>query len=208
MPPQQRDAMTEVEPKPRGISPEAAEGLRTFAALLERWNTSINLVSRGDLPHLWLRHIEDSLQLGTLPGLLPPRVIDLGSGAGFPGLVLSIAYGVPVDLIEQDRRKCAFLREAVRVTGAPATVHAVGIEQAVLQPAPVITARALARVARLLDYAERLLTPDGECWFLKTQGVEAELAEAERHWRMRVTRLPSRTAAGGVILRLSEISRR
>lgn len=181
--------------------------LRLFTELLLRWNGTINLISRGDLPHLWTRHIADSLQLGSLPGSLPARAIDLGSGAGFPGLILSIAHGLPVDLIEQDRRKCAFLREAVLMTRAPATVHAVAIGKAAVEPAPLVIARGLASVSRLLDHAEPLLAPGGECWFPKTQGVDAELADAERHWRMRVERFPSLTDPRGVILRLSGIGR-
>ncbi len=182
--------------------------LAVFQQTLERWNGAINLVSRRDLPHLRTRHIADSLQLGALPTPLPARAIDLGSGGGFPGLVLAIAYGMPVDLIEEDRRKCAFLREAARLTGAPATVHAERIERAVLTPAPLVTARALAPLVRLLDYAERLLAPGGECRFLKGREVDAELAEAERGWSMRVERFASRTDPSGVILRLSGIARR
>ena len=182
--------------------------LRLFVDTLLHWNASINLVSRGDMPLLWSRHIADSVQLGEVLGPLPERLIDLGSGGGFPGLVLAIRFGVHVDLIEEDRRKCAFLREAVRLTGAPATVHQTRIEKAAVAPAPVVTARALASVTRLLDYAEPLLAPGGACWFPKSRNVEAELAEAEQHWTMRVERIPSRTDPSGVILRLTEIGRR
>ena len=101
-----------------------------FVELLRRWNRSINLVSARDLPVLWTRHIADSLQLGGLWRTRPERAIDLGSGGGFPGLVLAIQYGVHFDLIEQDQGKAAFLREAARVTGAPVTVIATKIEDA------------------------------------------------------------------------------
>jgi 16S rRNA (guanine527-N7)-methyltransferase len=185
-----------------------ADRLEAFAGLLLRWNSSINLISRNDTQHLWTRHIDDSLQLGTLFAPLPTHAIDLGSGAGFPGLVLSIAFGLPVDLIEEDRRKCAFLREAVRITGAPARVHAVRIENAAIPPAPLVTARALASVSRLLEYAEPLLAPGGECWFPKTRNVDAELVEAEKRWTMGVEKVRSGTDANGVILRLSAIARR
>src|SRR5271154_6203871 len=98
--------------------------LTAYVDLLRKWNATINLVSAADLQLLWPRHIEDSLQLGSIAGPLPPRAIDMGSGAGFPGLVLAIAFGIEVDLIEQDQRKAAFLREAIMVTGARARVHA------------------------------------------------------------------------------------
>jgi 16S rRNA (guanine527-N7)-methyltransferase len=183
------------------------EALSRFAALLVRWNASINLVARGDIPALWQRHIADSLQLGSCCGKLPERAIDLGSGAGFPGLVLAIRFGLPVALIEEDRRKAAFLREAIRITGAPATVHAEKIETTRVAPAPLVMARGLAPVGRLLAFADRLLLPGGECWFMKSRSVDAELAEAARHWTMQVVRVPSVTDANGVILRISEIRR-
>lgn len=190
------------------MTPATRNRLEAFAATLIRWNATINLVSRRDLPVLWSRHIEDSLQLAELDGPLPERAIDLGSGAGFPGLVLAIATNMPVELVEEDRRKCAFLREAARITNAPVHVHAERIETVRLAPAPLITARALAPIARLLDLAERLLTPDGVCWFLKGREAEAELAVAARTWEMAVERVPSRTDPEGVVLRLSEIRRR
>jgi 16S rRNA (guanine527-N7)-methyltransferase len=183
------------------------EALSRFAELLARWNTTINLVSRGDLPVLWRRHIADSLQLGSLCGPLPACAIDLGSGAGFPGLILAIQFALPVALVEEDQRKAAFLREAARVTGAPVTVHADKIERVTLPPAPLVIARGLAPVSRLLAHAERLLEPGGECWFPKTRAVEAELAEAGRQWSMQVQRVPSLTDASGVILRISGVRR-
>lgn len=180
--------------------------LDAYADLLRKWNATVNLISAADLPHLWPRHIEDSLQLGTIAGPLPPRAIDLGSGAGFPGLILAIAFGMEVDLIEQDQRKAAFLREAVFVTGAPAHVHATKIERAgLIKPAPLVTSRALAPLPALLRLAKPLLTDDGFCLFPKTQAAESEITEAQRQWSMRIERLPSRTDPSGVILRISEL---
>lgn len=202
-PPRRNTAAEQADPAP----PDAPPALREFAELLLRWNASVNLVGRGEIRHLWTRHIADSLQLGRI-GALPARAIDLGSGAGFPGLVLAIAYGIHVDLIEQDQRKAAFLREAARVTGAPVTVHAMDIARAILPPAPLVTARALAPVAKLLEYAQPLLSPDGACLFLKGRDADAELAEAETVWRMRVEKFASETDANGVILRISEVARR
>src|SRR5271156_772225 len=167
--------------------------LAAYVDLLRKWNATINLVGASDLKLIWPRHIQDSLQLGSIAGPLPPRAIDMGSGAGFPGLVLAIAFGIEVDLIEQDQRKAAFLREAVMVTGANARVHAIKIERATLPPAPLVVSRALAPLTTLLRLAGPLLTEDGFCLFPKTRAAEPEITEAERHWSMRIERLPSTT---------------
>jgi 16S rRNA (guanine527-N7)-methyltransferase len=179
------------------------ERLQVFTDLLLRWNTTLNLIAPRDATVIRERHIADSLQLGPLlpPGV--PRGIDLGTGGGFPGLVLAIATGVPFDLIESDRRKASFLRTAVLETGAPATVHCCRIEDAAVPAAPLVTARALAPLPRLLPMAARLLTADGVCLLLKGAKVEEELAAAGKDWSMQVERLPSRTSADGVVLRLS-----
>jgi 16S rRNA (guanine(527)-N(7))-methyltransferase RsmG len=182
--------------------------LRAYVELLLRWNRSINLIARGDAPTVWTRHVRDSAQLGTVAGPLPDRAIDLGSGGGFPGLVLAIQFGIEVDLIEEDQRKAAFLREAARLTEARATVHAVAIQHARVAPAPMVIARGLAPVAKLLDYAEPLLAPGGECLFPKSRQVDTELEAAARHWTMTVRRWPSTTDPNGVIVRLSDIARR
>ncbi len=181
--------------------------LDTFAALLLRWNRTVNLIARRDEPALWPRHIEDSLQLVPLIPPGTPRAIDLGSGGGFPGLVLAIATGIAFDLIESDQRKAAFLREAARATGAPATVHASRIEATGVPPAPLVTARALAPLAELLALAAPKLAPGGVCLFLKGANVASELTAAASQWHMRIDQLPSRTNPAGSILRISEIAR-
>ena len=187
------------------LDPTVQAALETYEALLRKWNPTINLVSAADLPLLWPRHIADSLQIGAIENPLPPRAIDLGSGAGFPGLVLSIAFGISVDLVEQDQRKAAFLRDAVIATGANARVHAVKIERASLPPAPLVLSRALTSLPGLLRFAHPLLTADGICLFPKSRGVDREIAEAERHWSMRINRFPSRTDPNGVILRIADL---
>jgi 16S rRNA (guanine527-N7)-methyltransferase len=184
------------------LSPAVLATLTAYEELLRKWNGTINLISAADLPLLWPRHIEDSLQLGFIAGGLPPRAIDLGSGAGFPGLILAIAFGTEIELIEQDQRKAAFLREAVFVTGAPARVHAAKIERAKVVPAPLVVSRALAPLPVLLRFAAPLLTEDGICLFPKSDAAEAEITESERHWSMRIERIPG---ANGMILRLSEL---
>lgn len=185
---------------------ETVERLEVFSALLTRWNQRINLVSPGDVAHLWPRHIEDSLQLADA---MPDGVAftDLGSGGGFPGLVLAIATGNPVTLVESDQRKASFLREAARATGTQATVVARRIELAEIAPAAIVTARALAPLPLLLRWAQRFLQPDGSCLFLKGRTADDELTAAGAEWHMTVSRRPSRTSPDGVILRLSEIRR-
>jgi 16S rRNA (guanine527-N7)-methyltransferase len=189
------------------ISKDIGGRLDIFTAMLLRWNTTVNLIAAGDAPVLRQRHIDDCLQL--MP-LMPPGVsrgIDLGSGAGFPGLVLAIATGVSFDLIEADHRKAAFLREAARATGAQATVHASRIEAAKVAPAGLVTARALARLPHLLDLAAPKLADGGVCLFLKGAAAAAELTEAAREWHMRIEQIPSRTESSATILRISEIAR-
>jgi 16S rRNA (guanine527-N7)-methyltransferase len=168
-------------------SVELAEGvearLRCYAELLGRWTRRISLISRGDEGQIWDRHVQDSLRLA---GLIPPgteRGIDLGSGAGLPGLVLAVATGIPFDLVEADRRKAAFLLEAQRVTGAPVRVHAERIEQVALAPAPLVTARALAPLPVLLGLAAPLLAPGGMGLFPKGVRAGDELAAARQEWR-------------------------
>lgn len=183
------------------------ETLASFAALLLRWNRTVNLIARKDEANLWDRHIANSLQLAPLMVPRPDRAIDLGSGAGFPGLILATATGVLFDLIEADKRKAAFLREAARVTGAPVRIHATRIEAARISPAPLITARALAPLPRLLALAAPLLAPDGICLFLKGDSAQAELTQAAARWHMQVQSIPSRTAPDACIIRISHLNR-
>lgn len=189
------------------VSRETAERLDAFVALVLAWNRTINLIGKQDAAQIRARHLDDSLAL--LPHLPEGfgRAIDLGSGGGFPGLVLAIATGRPFDLVESDQRKAAFLREAARVTGAPATVHAARIEAVRLAPAPLVTARALAPLATLLGWAAPLLAPGGVCVFPKGRTAEEELTQAREQWHMRVEQWSNPLAPDARILRLSEISR-
>ena len=141
--------------------------------------------------------------------LLPPGLpfTDLGSGAGFPGLVLSIAFGNPVTLIESDTRKASFLREAARASRADARIINSRIENVDIAPVPVITARALAPLPALLDYAFPLLQPHGFCLFLKGRRAVNELAEAQSNWHLAAEWIPSQTDPQGAIVKLSQIRR-
>ncbi|KAA0682855.1 16S rRNA (guanine(527)-N(7))-methyltransferase RsmG [Roseomonas genomospecies 6] len=194
-----------------GVSRETLDRLAAYEATLRKWQPKINLVGPSTLPDAWRRHFLDSAQL--LP-LLPDGVrvlVDLGSGAGFPGLVLAI-MGVPeVHLVESDSRKCAFLREAARAAGASVTVHNKRIEAvasiATAIAADVVTARALAPLNDLLGWAHPFIQDRGVALFPKGQNVADELTDTTKYWKMRTERFDSRTDPTGTILRVSGIAR-
>ena len=189
------------------VSRETLDRLAKYVELLASWNRRINLVGRDTIGDVWRRHILDAAQLFPLIPREARRLVDLGSGAGLPGLVLAI-MGVPeVHLIESDGRKAAFLREAVRVTEAPVTIHARRIDR--VQPfiADIVSARALAPLAELLEISERFRGKRTICLFPKGRMVEEELTEATKAWHMRIDRQPSLTDPSGCILRLEAIAR-
>ncbi len=187
---------------------DVAEKLNALHTLLTNWNAFKGLVSRQDIHDLWARHVEDSLQAVPLIGPGVTRAIDIGSGAGFPGLIIAIASGVHVDLFESNKQKAAFLREAIRVTGAPAAVQAMRVEDSRVPPVPLITARGVSALPVLLASAVPMLAEGGCCLFHKGAGFEAEVSAARLAWTMKVDRIPSRTGEGAVILRLSGVRRR
>lgn len=187
------------------VSRETLRRLETYAALLQRWAPAINLVSRATLPDLWRRHFLDSLQL--LPLIAEerratPRILDLGSGAGFPGLVLAIAGAGPVRLVEADRKKASFLREVARATGTEVEIHNLRIESLPPQAAEIVTARALAPAAKLLDWARPHLTAHAVCLFHKGRDAQAELTRLPRAVQDRAELLPSLTDPEARILRI------
>jgi 16S rRNA (guanine527-N7)-methyltransferase len=193
-----------------GVSRETLAALTRYAELLAKWQAKINLVSADSLADLWSRHMLDSAQLFPLLPAGSRVLVDLGSGAGFPGLVLAI-LGVPeVHLIESDARKCAFLIEAARLAGLMPSqnpvIHRARIEAVPAFAADVVTARACAPLDRLLAHAERFLGPQSVCLFPKGAQVEDELT-AEGNWRMTVERFPSLTDSLGTILRIGQITR-
>ena len=190
-----------------GFDPATMQRLEAFAALLLRWNPRINLIARADEPVLWERHILDAVQLAPLLPAPAEDLIDLGSGAGFPGLILALVTDWTVHLVEADQRKSSFLREAVRITRASAVVHATRAEAVSLPPCAVVTARAVAPLSRLLALAAPLLRPSGLCLFPKGRTVEDELTAASHEWHMHVERFPSRTSSTATLLRLREIRR-
>lgn len=190
-----------------GVSRETLARLQAYVDLLCRWNAKINLVGKSTTSDVWRRHVLDSAQVFPLIRKGAQNLLDLGSGAGFPGLVLGI-MGVPgIELVEADQRKAAFLREAARVAGARVTVHARRIEELPRRSYDVVTARALAPVAELLALSEPFLSSDSVCIFLKGQNVEAELTEAHKRWTIHVVQHASRTGPRGTIVCIDEVSR-
>jgi 16S rRNA (guanine527-N7)-methyltransferase len=194
------------------VSRETEARLVAYVDLLLQWQAKTNLVASSTLPNLWTRHISDSLQL--LP--LAPNAkiwVDLGSGGGFPGVVLACALadtpGAMVHLVERNARKAAFLREALRITGAAGTVHLADIGDSVDSlPGAVdcVTARAVAPLHQLAGFAEPLVGKGAKALFLKGQDVEAELTEATKYWKL-TPRLHASLTGQGWIVELDRIQR-
>ena len=189
------------------VSRETLDRLRAYADLLVKWNPRINLVSPNSIPTLWGRHIADSAQLFRFIPQNTPNLLDVGSGAGFPGLVLAIMGAPNVHLVESDQRKCAFLREASRVAGVQVTVHADRIEKVPPFEAAILTARALAPLVKILEWTAPFRADPTICLFLKGQSVEGELTEARKQWTMGIERQQSLTDPSGTILTLREVRR-
>lgn len=194
------------------VSRETEDRLAIIVALLRKWQATINLVAPSTLPHVWRRHVADSLQLVPLAAAAR-RWVDLGSGAGFPGLVVAAALAedpaADITLVESDTRKAAFLREAARIAELPVTVLPNRIEQVVAAIAPgveIVSARALAPLPRLLDLAAPLLAQGATGLFLKGQDVDNELTESSKSWILDVDIERSRTEPQGrvVIIRRAE----
>lgn len=189
------------------VSRETLDRLQLYLDLLQQWQRTINLVGGATLRDAWRRHILDSAQLiRHLPAGAAP-LVDLGSGAGLPGLVLAVMGAKDVHLIESDQRKVAFLRAAARATGISVAVHQARIETVRELKAAVLTARALAPLDRLLGLAEPLLTADTVCLLLKGQSFQEELTRASKTWTMRVQPSASLSDRSGVVLKLWGIGR-
>jgi 16S rRNA (guanine527-N7)-methyltransferase len=187
------------------VSRETVDRLQTYLDLLARWQQRINLVGPSTLEDPWRRHIVDCGQLWRLWPENARSLVDLGSGAGLPGLVLAIMGAPEVHLVESDQRKAAFLREAARECGVAATIHAGRAETVPPLAADLVTARALAPLSELLRLAERHVHPGTTCLFLKGRTAASELTRAREAWTMRVASVGSLSDPEGQILLISEI---
>lgn len=195
------------------VSRETEERLARYVALLRQWQATTNLVAPSTLDEIWTRHVADSLQL---LALAPDAVkwVDLGSGGGFPGIVLACALverdGGHVHLVEKNVKKAAFLREALRVSGARGTVHHMDIEDFVErfdEGVDCVTARALAPLKVLIGHVAPLVARGARALLLKGQDVEAELTEATKYWKIRPDLIPSLTQKNSWIVAFHDVAK-
>ena len=193
-----------------GVSRETMERLEAYAALLQKWQPRINLVGPKTLPGLWRRHFLDSAQLAEHIPDSARTLIDLGSGAGFPGLVLCILTRLETHLVESDARKSAFLREAAREAGVSdrLTVHTKRAESLDLPPADVISARALAPLDVLFPWVERFWKSDTLGLFPKGIRYKEELTSVNYGWYINYSTVPSRVDPDSVLLLVRDLKRR
>ncbi|MFN3658663.1 MAG: 16S rRNA (guanine(527)-N(7))-methyltransferase RsmG [Pseudolabrys sp.] len=197
------------------VSPETLARLDRFVDLLLLWQQKTNLISPSTIPQIWTRHVADSLQLIDLAPAEVKVWVDFGSGGGFPAIPVACALaerrGAVVHLVESNGKKAAFLREAVRVTGAPAQVHLTRAEDfgdSFGESADVVSARALASLKILCDQAFPLIARGAVGLFLKGQDVAAELTEAAKYWRIEAETVPSKTSPDGCVVVVRGLERR
>ena len=203
-------ALAEDLPEWLNVSRETHAKLQEHLGIVAKWNSRINLVSGASLAEGWLRHVLDSAQLWGAAPTDSITWLDIGSGAGFPGLVIAIiaqelAPDLRVSLVESDRRKSVFLLQAVRELGLQVVVRAARLENLEAAGAAVISARALAPLDTLLQGAKRHLQPGGVALFPKGQNFSHELLAAQRRWQFDCDVLPSKTDPRAVILRIGNI---
>ena len=191
-----------------GVSHETCARLESYVGMLRSWNQRLNLVSEDSLVEVWHRHICDSAQLAPLIPDNAETLVDIGSGAGFPGLVIAIMCPkLQVTLLEATRKKTEFLLAVTDQLGLKnVTIRNERAESAKRQAFDVVTARACAPLPKLLGYAQEFIGPETVCLFLKGQNLVLELTEARKSWRMKVRQHPSVTHPLGVVLEIRELS--
>lgn len=202
--------MTHLQVAGLDVSRETSEKLDSYVALIQKWNKAINLISRSSEADIWQRHIADSAQLAQHLPSGPRLWLDLGSGAGLPGIVLAIiaaevAPSLRFELVEVDQRKATFLRQVSRELGLNITVLTERIEALAPRSANVVSARALAPLSDLCSFAERHLDVDGIAIFLKGAGAETEIEVAQKKWSFNLESFPSKTSADALVLKLKKI---
>lgn len=191
------------------LSDDTWQRLDLHAEALVKWQRAINLVASSTLSDIWGRHVLDSLQVLALIPADARSLVDLGSGAGFPGLTLAIARpDLAVRLVESDARKSAFLGDVARRAAPNVTIINKRIEAVAAEPADIVTARALAPLPKLLEWAHKFVTDPAICLFHKGKGLDDELTDAHRSWMMTVDRVPSVTAPDAAILRVARLRSR
>lgn len=189
------------------VSRETLEKLKIYQKSLRKWNSHINLISRNSEKSSWERHILDSAQLFPAAQENARTWVDLGSGAGFPGLVIAIIAGekrptLNVTMVEADQRKCTFLRTVLRETDTTAATVSARIEEMHAMEADVLSARALAPLAKLLGYAKMHRKPEGKCLFLKGESWLNEVDEARRLWTFDMVAHKSITDPNAAVLEI------
>ena len=192
-----------------GVSRETLVRLQRYADLLLDWNARHNLVAKSTLPDLWHRHLRDSAQLAPMIPETAQTLADLGSGAGFPGLLLAaMRPALKVTLHEATTKKCAFLQAAADRMGLKVEICNARLEDLPPQAFDVVTARALAPLPLLLEYTHRFTGPNTVCLFLKGQNVGLELTEASKYWNMKGSQVPSQTDSSAAIVTVRELGPR
>ncbi len=203
--------MTIPTPESLNVSRETLDRLTVFADLLKKWNPKINLVSRGTIEDMWVRHIQDSAQIFHLQQSATSWV-DLGSGGGLPGLVVAILVqeknpDLHITMIESDQRKCAFLRTVSRELSLKTSIIAERIEAASGQDAAILSARALAPLDVLLGFVDRHMAKDGTALLPKGAQWKKEVDNAQIHWRFDYEAITSVTEEKAVILKVKGVER-
>ena len=184
------------------VSRETEEKLEIYVTLLEKWQQSINLVSSKTLPYVWQRHILDCAQLTAHLPVRSGRIMDIGSGAGLPGLILAILTECEVHLVESDTKKVAFMRTALAKVDVNATIHHARIEELPFLNIDIITARALAPLSKLIQLTQIQDHPGLSYLFLKGKGVNEELTELPTSSTLTAISYPSITDQDSSIIYL------
>jgi 16S rRNA (guanine527-N7)-methyltransferase len=194
------------------VSRETRQKIRIYASLLQKWQKKINLVSDSTLPGLWSRHFYDSYQLkkyfetpesGKIQGKV--KILDIGSGAGFPGLLLSMLGVGEFHMVESNSKKCAFMRQVIRETGCDAIIHNERVEHLSAFNVNFVTSRACASLDKLLGMAQNFMGEESIGLFLKGQIADQEIREARQNWQFDVEKFTSATEETGIILKVSHI---
>jgi len=194
--------------KETGVSRETLAKINIYAGLLEKWQKKINLVSAGTLPDIWSRHFYDSFQLGALLDQTPGKnlqILDIGSGAGFPGLLLSIVGAGRFHMVESNSKKCAFMNQVIRETDCDAVVHCKRIEDLKHFPVDYIISRACAPLDKLLGLGRHFMGSGTVCLFLKGKNADDEIEAARLKWDFILEKFTSVSEQSGIIVKVSNI---